>query len=162
MSPRRKSVVCNRSHAEVIFRVRRYFENEELCQRRSDLHKVIQRTVEATGFCKKTVSKINSELVVTNWKFQGAQCVQRNRSMNVGKKYESVVRQVIRNLFLEKKEVPTLDSVLTKLKGLNLSDVVQHNLFDDHFVPAEEEKIWTWVRTTLYRYMQSIGFIYDD
>ena len=40
--------------------------------------------------------------------------------------------------------------------------MVQHNLFDDHFVPGEKETIWSLGHTTLYRYMQSIGFIYDD
>ena len=71
--------------------------------------------------------------------------------MNVPGKYESVVRQVIRDLFLEKKKVPTLDNILAKLKSLNASDVVQHNLFDDQLVPREEELIWPWGRTTLYR-----------
>ena len=126
------------------------------------MDKLIQRTVEATGFCKNIVSKISSETVVTNWKFQDADNVKRNRSMGVSEKYESVVRQVIRDLFLEKKKVPSLDNILTKLRSLNVSDVVHHNLFDDQVVPAEEETIWPWGRTTLYRYMKSIGFIYDD
>ena len=82
------------------------------CQRTSELDEVIQRTLEATGFCKNIVSKINSETFVTNWKFQDAQSVRRNRSMNISEKYESVLRQVIRNLFLEKKEVTTLEASL--------------------------------------------------
>ena len=40
--------------------------------------------------------------------------------------------------------------------------MVQHNLFEDDFVPGKEEKIWTWGRNTLYRCMQSIIFIYDE
>ena len=124
MSPPRKSIVCNRSHAEVIFRVRQYFGKEKHCQRRSELDKVIQRTFEATGFCKNIVSEISSKTVVTTWKFQDAHSVKRNRSMNVSEKYESVVRQVIRDSFLEKSKVPTLDNILTKIKSLNVSDTV--------------------------------------
>ena len=61
--------------------------------------------------------------------------------MSVSEKYESVVvRRVIRDLFLEKKKVPTLDNILTKLKSLNVSDVVHHNLFDDQFVPAKKRQ----------------------
>ena len=79
MSPSRENIVRNRSQAEVILRVRQYFEKEKLCKRRSDLGKVIQRTVEATGFWKNIVSKISSETVVANWKFQDADSVRRNR-----------------------------------------------------------------------------------
>ena len=129
--PPRKSTVCYRSHVEVILRVRQYFENEKLCKRRSDSDNVIRRTVEAMGLRKKVVSKTISEKVVTNWKFQDADSVRRNRSVNVPEKCESVLRQVIRDLFLEEKKVPTLDNILTKLKRLNSSEAVQHNLFDD-------------------------------
>ena len=68
---------------------------------------------------------------------------------------------VIRDLLAEKNKVPTLGYILTKLKSLNVSDVVQHNLFDDQLVTEEQQTIWVWGRTTLYRYMQSIGFIHD-
>ena len=61
--------------------------------------------------------------------------------MNFLEKYENVVRQVSRDLFLEKSKVPTLDNILTKLKGLNVSEVVQHNLFGDQLVPEEEGTI---------------------
>ena len=116
-----------------------------------------QRDFARTFFPREVQKKIG-----TNWKFQDADSVRRNRSLNVPEKYESVVLQVIRDLFLEKKKVPTLDNILTKLKSLNVSDVVRHNLFDDQLVLREEELIWPWSRTTLYRYMQSIGFINDD
>ena len=82
------------------------------------------------GLCKKVVSKTSSETAVTNWKFQDVDSVRRNRSMNVPEKCESVVHQVIRDLFLEEKKVPTLGNILTKLKRLNSSEAVQHNLFD--------------------------------
>ena len=125
------------------------------------MDKVIQRTVEATGFCKNVASKIRLEKVVTNWNFKDADSVRRNRSTNVPENYESAVCQVIRDLFLEKKKVPTLDNILTKLNSLNASDVVQHNLFNDQLAPLEEELIWPWGRSTPYRYMQYIGFIYN-
>ena len=68
---------------------------------------------------------------------------------------------VIRDLFAEKNKVPTLGYIRTKLKSLNISGMAQHNLFDDQLVTEEQQTIWVWGRTTLYRYMQSIGLIYD-
>ena len=71
--------------------------------------------------------------------------------MNLSEKYESVVHQVIRDLSLEKSKVSTPDNILTKLKSLNVSDAVQHNLFNGQLVPEEEETICSWGRNTLYR-----------
>ena len=136
----RKSIYCNRSRAEVMSRVLQYFGKEKLCQNRSELGKGIQRTVKARGFQEKVVSNISSEIVATIWKFQDADSVRRNRSMNVPKKYDSVDRQVVRDLLLEKKKVRTLDNILTKIKSLNVSDPVQRNLVDNQIVPGEEEK----------------------
>ena len=126
------------------------------------MDKVIQITVDATGFYKSIGSKISSETVVTNWKFQDAENVKRNRSMGVSEKCESIVRQNNCDLSLETKKVTSLDNTLTKLKSLNVSDVVHHNLYDGQFVLAEEESIWPRGRATLDKHIQYIGFIYDD
>ena len=48
--------------------------------------------------------------------------------------------QIIRDLFLEKKKVPTLDNILTKLKSINVSDVVQNNLFEINLFQQKKRK----------------------
>ena len=88
--------------------------------------------------------------------------MRRSRGMNVPERYECIVHQVIRDLFLEKKQAPTLDNILLKLKSLTVLDVIHHSLFKDQPVLDDDHKIWPWSRSTLHRYTQSIGFVYDD
>ena len=66
------------------------------------------------------------------------------------------------NMFLEKKQIPTLDLTYERLRQLKKGDVAILNLFEICDKSYDEEFVWTWSRSTLYRFMKSIGFILNE
>ena len=84
------------------------------------------------------------------------------RPSQVPKGMHTVVRKVIRDLFLEKKTTPTLDTIFERLCVLTVHDVHDLNFFNESDIPCMTSKVWLWSRTTLYRFMESIGFVYGD
>lgn len=56
-------------HAEIILRVRNFFENEKRNPEQIDINKVVERTAAATGVHRSLVSKIKIERDVENWKY---------------------------------------------------------------------------------------------
>lgn len=151
-----------RNQAEIIFRVRRYFEKERQEGKRSNLNQVVVRTCEATGFSKKVVSKIKTEDDVENWKFEDGQKLIYGPSSVVPDNYQSLLRYAVREVILEKIKYPTIDSILQKLRSIHVSDIEHLNLFDIDNMPDPEELVWKWSRATLHRFMQKHGFIFEE
>ena len=152
----------DKSHAEIILKVRQYFELERRQKKIMNVQQVVQRTAAATGAGKNIVSLIRTEEDVRNWARESGESVNVKRESQVPYKHCALVRQVVRDEFLQKKSVPTLDSLYQKLVQLQVKDVAHLNLFDDINIAEEEIQVWTWCRATLHRFMRSIGFVYGD
>ena len=45
---------------------------------------------------------------------------------------------------------------------MKVEDVFHLNLFERHEMPDSESNIWIWSRSTPYRSMKRIGFVYED
>ena len=45
---------------------------------------------------------------------------------------------------------------------VTVKDVEHSNLFDGPDIPIPDIPVWIWSRSTLYRFMKSIGFAYED
>lgn len=157
-----KKRVVSKSEAQIILQVRQYFESEKLDPSKVNVNQVLARTAEATGVHRNFLTRISNQEDVDNWPHQDGAKLKYNTQMNVPEKFEALVRSVIRDLFLEKKKVPTLDLILEKLQELKVQDVDHLNLFENENMPPEDSKIWLWGRTTLFKFMKSIGFAFDD
>lgn len=157
-----KKRVYNKSHAEIILRVRTYFEEEKKNPEKINVDQVVQRTADATGVHRDTVSKVKNKESVENWKFKEGAKLIYNTGMKVPDNYEALVRTIVRDLFLKKERVPTIDIIFEKLKERTPEDVAHFNLFENENSPPTGSSVWPWCRSTLYNFMKSIGYIYGD
>ena len=155
--PHKRLRVYDKSHAEIILRVRQYFEYERNQKKSQNLMKVVERTAAATGASRKIVSLIKTEEDVENWKHPSGKPVQLKRDMDVPPKFCALIRHAVREILLEKLSVPTVDSVLLKLQNMRVQDVEHLNLFEDSEIPSADSIVWNYCRPTLYRFMKSIG-----
>ena len=72
------------------------------------------------------------------------------------------MRKIIRDIFLEKKQQPTIYLIYEKILQITVKDVEHLNLFDGTDIPIPESPVWIWSRSTLYRVMKLIRFAYED
>lgn len=140
----RRARTVTRSIAEVIFRVRKYFEREKRLKHALNLNQILERTVEATGFSRGVVKKIKSQDDVDSWKYLDSDVTSYKSTKQVLDKYESLVRYAVRKLILEKIKFPTISLVQEKLQTLNVANVHHLNLFEDYEVPEESQVVWKW------------------
>lgn len=163
----KKGVHCrsrrvSKTHAEMILRVKLYFEEEKWKGKAINLNKLLERTSEATGFSRAIVNRIKTQDDVDNWKYDDGDAVSTPRDSSIPENFSSLVRHAVRSVILEKKKNTTLDSVFEKLKSITASEVDHLNLFSVENMPDPTEIIWKWSRSTLYRFMLKNGFIHDD
>lgn len=83
-------------------------------------------------------------------------------SVNIPEKYSSVVLLVVRGIFLQKAKVPTLCSILESVQELKVAEVQHLNLFHEDEKPKNDEPIWIWGLTPLYKFMKSVDLINDE
>lgn len=91
----------------------------------------------------------------------GRQKVVCEQPFSVPDNYVAVVRKIVREILLEKTQVPTVDEVFSSICALKVSDVESLNLFDED-LPELDEKILYWSRSTLYRFIIRSGFAYNE
>ena len=115
--PARKRVrAYDQSHLEIVLRVRQFFENERTQHRRINLNNVVERTSAATGVNKNLVCKIRTIEDVLNWKKKPGVSVKVPQTPQIPDNFCSVIRQVVRDIYLESECVPALDQILEKLR----------------------------------------------
>lgn len=72
-----------RSQAELVLRIRNYFEKEKLEQRGLDVNRVLNRTAAATGLSRALVAQIKTEEDVQNWKYDDGDSVTFSKTFSV-------------------------------------------------------------------------------
>lgn len=55
----------------------------------------------------------------------------------------------------------TVDLVFEAVSSIRAEDAMHINIFEDETLPNDDALIWPWCRSTLYRYVKRIGFLYD-
>ncbi len=80
-----------KSHAQIILRVRQYFEHERLEGHRINLQKVVERTAAATGASHNIVARIKTEEDVENWRFNSGEPLKTLKKSEVPEKYSALV-----------------------------------------------------------------------
>ena len=82
------------------------------------------------------------------------------REGEVPENYSVIIRQAIRNLFLEHNQVPSVSRIYDKISNMKVEHVIHLNIFDDADLPLKNSRIWVRSRSTHYRFMTRIGFTY--
>ena len=99
-------------------RVRQYFEQELQEGKRRKLHDTLERTADTTGVSKATVSRIKTEDDVHNWSIGNGSRVKVNQESDVPESFEIIVRKAVRDLFLEKNIVPSINRIYERITSL--------------------------------------------
>ncbi len=73
----------DKSHAQVILRVRQYFEHERFKGYRINLQKVLERTAAATGASHNIVARIKTEEDVKNCRFNSGEPLKTMKKSEV-------------------------------------------------------------------------------
>ena len=132
----------DRSHAEIVLRVRQFFERE--CQRGKSLYlnRVLERRAAATRGSAITSNKLKSENDLQNWQYEGGESVQVHQNSILPEPFSALVRKVIRDMFLVKVKVPTLDTVYQKILELTIQDIEHLSLFAGPDIPTPDSNVW--------------------
>ena len=107
-----------KSHAEIICRVRDYFENELRQGKRMKLSHVVERTAAATGVSKNIICRLKSTKDLENRSVQSEAHIVVKLECSVPEKFDILVRKTVRDLFLEKKQMPSLKRIFAKINSL--------------------------------------------
>ncbi len=134
----------DKSYAQIILRVRQYFEHERLKGHRINLRKVVERTAAAAGASHNIVARIKTEDDVENWRFNSGEPLNTLKKSEIPEKYSAIVRYVIRDIYLAKTVVPSVDRILDKISAVKVQDVQHLNLFDESELYEDEALIWWW------------------
>ena len=130
-------------------------------EKRKNLHRVAERTAEATGASRKIASLIRTEFDAEGRNYSSGKHVSLEKSMEVPPQFCSLMRQVVRKILLQKRCVSTIDNVFSRLRLLEVKDV-NLKLFPGAEMPPQESLVWKYSRVTIYRFMNSVGFICGD
>ena len=117
---KKKMRAYDQSHLKIVLNVRQFFEQEKIEHRRINLNNVLEVTAAATGVNKNIVSKIHTIDHVLNWKNKPGVPVVTRKDPVIPKNFSNVVRQVVHEICLERKQLPTLDLILERLKQRKL------------------------------------------
>ena len=151
-----------KSHAEIIWRVRQYFKKEFCHGKRLELDHVVERTDAAPDVSPTIVSKFKTDKDVIDWQYENEENITLERKGEVPENYSVIIRQAIRDLFLERKQVPSVSRIYDKTSKIKVEDVILFNTFDGADLSLEDSRIWVWSRSTYYRFMKRIGFTYCE
>lgn len=64
----------------------------------------------------------------------------------VPNKYTCVTRKAVREILLERKTLPTIDSAFNRSSKLKLLDVEHFNVFNSENLLEKDSLIWPWSR----------------
>ncbi len=106
----------DQAHLEIVLRVRQFFETERTQHQRINLNNVVKRKSAATGVNKNLVCKTRTIEDVLNWKKKSGVSVKVTQTHQIPDNFCSVIRQVVRDIYLESECVPALDQILEKLR----------------------------------------------
>ena len=128
--PHKRIRKFDRSHAEIILRVRQFFEMEKSQKKRICVNRVVERTVAATGANHNIVSRIRSQEDIESWQYHCGDSLKYEKKSSVPESFRSIVRMIVRDLFLEKVQVPTVTILYNRISTIQVKDVVHLNLFN--------------------------------
>ena len=159
---KKKMRAYDQSHIEIVLRVLQFFEQERIQHRRINLNNFPERSTAATRVNRSIISKIHIIEDVLKWKNKPDLPVATRKEPLIPKKFSIIVRQVVREIYLEHKQLPTLDLILEGLKQKKVNEFDNFNLCNGDEIPDTNSNICIWGHTSLYRFMKSVGFTYGD
>ena len=152
----------DQSLMEIALRARQFFEQERFQHRPISLNDVIERTTLATGNNKNLICKVRTLEEIKHWKKKPDAPKSVQQTSHIPENFSSITRHVIHEIYLDGRCVLTLDIILDKLLHKRVQDFEHLDLFHGREIPSLSSSLWVQSRTSLYRFMKLIGFIYGD
>ena len=112
------------------------------------LSHVVERIAATTGVSKDIICRLKSTEDIKNWPIQPEAHSGVKRGCSVPENFDILVRQTEQDLFLEKKQMPSLKWVYAKLTGLKVRDIVHLNIFQGSELRHEDSNVLVWSQTT--------------
>lgn len=128
MDSSKKKRAYKKSEIAMGLGVRRYFEKEKNNPGKFDPGQVIKRAAAATGISLGTINKIRAESDAENWTEMKGNLLTYNTNLTVPANHSSLIRMIVRKIFLAKTRVPTIDTIFDKAKQLKVRDVSNLNI----------------------------------
>ena len=131
----------DKSHAEIILLVRQYFEEERKQGKRVNVEKVVEQSAAATEANINVVVKIKTQTDLDNWKYATGESLSYMVRSRISENYRAVVRRVLHDIFLEKKKLPTINTIFQRITNLNVHEFEDPNLFKESVLPPVNSPI---------------------
>ena len=96
--------------------------NEKGQGKRIRVQKVVERTCAATGVSHNLVTRIRSQEDIDSRTMDPGESVSVIHPNRVTDCYAVLVRQTVRDIFLENEKFPTLDSIFQRLNSLTFEE----------------------------------------
>ena len=125
----------DQSHMEIVLTVRQFFEQEKIQHYRINLINVLERTAAATGVNRNIISKIHTIEDVLDWKNKPGVPVATRKEPVIPKNFSIVFRLTVREIYLERKQLPTLYLILERIKQKKVNEFYNLNLFNGDEIP---------------------------
>ena len=109
---------------------------------------VVECTAAATGVSKNIICRLQSTEDLKNWPVQSEAYIGVKHECSVPQNFYIQVRQTVRYLFLEKKQMPLVKRIIAKLVGHKVCDIVHLKSFAGSELPHEDSNAWVWSQTT--------------
>ena len=97
------------------------------------------------------MSKIRTIEYVLNWKNKPGVPVATRIELVIPKYFSIVARQLIREVYIERKELQALDLIFERKRQKKVTEFGNLKFFYGDEIPGPNSIIWIWGRTSLYR-----------
>ena len=104
--------------------------------------KIVECTAYATWVSTSIVCKIKTKKDAENWKFKSGESIQVTQKSEVPENFCIIIWQIIRDGFLSKKKIPTVDRAHEKIFELKVEHILHLNLFQASDIPASDSMVW--------------------
>lgn len=148
---RTRHAVISKPIAQMVFDVRNHFQKEKTRERLLiSLNNVVARAAAATNTSMKTACKLKSQTDVD--KCENDTTGKRTRLSVVPLFFKQIVRTIIRDIIIEDKTLPTLNTMHQRLSAGNFTV--------PEYLALETQVNWKWTKETLRRFLRPNDFEY--
>ena len=106
-----------------------------------NLNREVTRTAVATGVSERTINMIRKEQDCLDWEYESGQSVQVDQQSKVPPALAGLVRQIIRDMFLEMEQQPKVTSIYQRLQQVKVQELEHLHLFLGPDIPTAESKV---------------------
>lgn len=126
-----------------------------------ELNHTLDRKAAGTIVSIATISGIKTEYDVQNWSIESENHAKVSQESLVPRRFAIIVQKVIPDPFLAKESSTSIHSNLQENFFAEFQHVLHLNLFVGIHIPTDDNQLWVWSISTLYRFMKKKGLKYN-